>query len=89
MKAFDIVVHGGGIVGCATALGLAQLGFKVGLIENQTPSYSYQQAHEQFDIRVSAINFAAEKVLERLGVWRSIMQGRIRQYSALEAFEHE
>lgn len=87
MKAFDIVVHGGGIVGCATALGLAQLGFKVGLIENQRPSY--QPTPEQFDIRVSAINFAAEKLLERLGVWRCIMQGRIRQYSALEAFEHE
>lgn len=87
LKAFDIVVHGGGIIGCATALGLAQLGFRVGLIESQISSY--HPTPEQFDIRVSAINFSAEKVLERLGIWRLIMQGRTRPYSMLEAFEDE
>ena len=56
MKNFDCVVVGGGMVGAASALSLAQLGLTVAVVEQAKPKkYSPEQ---RFDLRVSAISLA-------------------------------
>tara|TARA_B100001094_G_scaffold285282_1_gene299333 strand:- start:2106 stop:3278 length:1173 start_codon:yes stop_codon:yes gene_type:complete len=85
MQQFDFVIHGAGMIGSATAVGLAQLGFSVALIEAKPPQPF--DALQPFDMRVSALSFASELMLERLGAWSWIRKQRIRTYKHLEAFE--
>ena len=83
----DVVILGGGMIGAATAIGLAQLGLSVTVIEAFRPeAYSSEQA---IDLRVSAISLATETLLERLGALESLTQMRRAPYLGLETWELE
>ncbi|ALO35395.1 2-octaprenyl-3-methyl-6-methoxy-1,4-benzoquinol hydroxylase [Colwellia sp. MT41] len=87
MEHFDCVVIGGGMVGAASALSLAQLGLKVALVEQYQPkNYAVEQA---LDLRVSAISLASENLLNQLGAWQQIKQWRVCPYKRLGVWEHE
>ena len=81
----DAVVIGGGMVGAATALGLAQLGLTVTVIEQIEPKPYDGSA--SLDVRVSAISVASEALLERLGAWSNIIAMRNAPYLGLETWE--
>ncbi len=81
----DVVILGGGMVGAATAIGLAQLGLSVALVEAFQPKpFSPEQP---LDLRVSAISVASEKLLERLGALEGISTMRQVAYKGLETWE--
>ncbi|MGL6122865.1 MAG: FAD-dependent oxidoreductase [Shewanella sp.] len=82
---FDVIVVGGGMVGAATAIGLAQQGLQVALIESFAPE-AYQ-AKQPLDVRVSAISVASEALLERLGALDSLLKMRNVPYLGLETWE--
>ncbi|WP_373818105.1 FAD-dependent oxidoreductase [Glaesserella sp.] len=85
MSQQEIIVIGGGMVGAATALGLAQLGLKVALIEkNPLPTFSTEAP---YDIRISAISVASVDLLEKLGAWQAIAAMRVCPYDGLETWE--
>ncbi|GAA6173168.1 FAD-dependent monooxygenase [Colwellia sp. KU-HH00111] len=85
MKHFDCVVIGGGMVGAASALTLAQLGLTVGLVEQSEPkSYNDEQP---FDLRVSAISLASQYLLEQINAWSQIVQWRACPYKRLGVWE--
>ena len=87
MKQFDCVVVGGGMVGAASALSMAELGLKVAIIERSEPeSYASEQA---FDLRVSAISLASEQLLKQLGAWQHIQQWRSCPYKRLAVWEEQ
>jgi 2-octaprenyl-3-methyl-6-methoxy-1,4-benzoquinol hydroxylase len=87
MNHFDCVVIGGGMVGAASALSLAELGLKIAVIEQKTPhDYSPEQA---FDLRVSAISLASERLLVQLGAWQQLTQWRQCSYKRLGVSELE
>ena len=87
MKNFDCVVVGGGMVGAASALSLAQLGLTVAIVEQNIPTkYSPEQ---NFDFRVSAISLASENLLAQLGAWRQIEAWRHCPYQRLGVWEHD
>jgi 2-octaprenyl-3-methyl-6-methoxy-1,4-benzoquinol hydroxylase len=87
MKQFDCVVVGGGMVGAASALSLAEIGLKVALIEQTKPSvYAPEQA---FDLRVSAISLASQQLLSQLGAWQQLQQWRVCPYKRLAVWEDE
>ncbi len=74
---WDAVVVGGGVVGAACALALANEGLQVALVEGREPSaWSPQRP----DLRVFA--FAADNaaLFESLGVWESVRQAKVRAY---------
>ncbi|MGL5396243.1 MAG: FAD-dependent oxidoreductase, partial [Shewanella sp.] len=51
-QSFDVILVGGGMVGAATAIGLAKQGLHIAVIESFAPeAYSPEQA---LDVRVSA-----------------------------------
>jgi 2-octaprenyl-3-methyl-6-methoxy-1,4-benzoquinol hydroxylase len=87
MKTFDCIVIGGGMVGAASALSLAELGLTVAIVEKHAPiEFSTEQA---FDLRVSAISLSSIHLLEQLNAWRQIKQWRSCAYQRLGVWEHE
>lgn len=84
-QAGEVVVIGGGMVGGALALGLAQHGFSVTVIERAAPPAF--DASAQPDVRISAISAASVSLLRSLGVWDAVQGMRAHPYSRLETWE--
>ncbi|MCT4716130.1 2-octaprenyl-3-methyl-6-methoxy-1,4-benzoquinol hydroxylase [Enterobacteriaceae bacterium H18W14] len=83
----DVAVVGGGMVGAAAALGLAQNGFQVAVIEHQAPA-EFNPANQP-DVRISAISSASVALLESFDVWDAIRAMRCHAYRQLETWEWE
>ncbi len=63
---YDAVIVGGGLVGAATALALAQAGMQIAVIDRDAP---VTQVAPEFDGRGSAVALGSKRFLDRLGVW--------------------
>lgn len=82
---YDIVVVGGSIVGLTTTLALAQLGFKLALVE---PNFHSPTMPGNFDPRNFALTLTSIRILENLGVWSGLDATRnaeIRHMSVWDA----
>ncbi len=86
-EVFDIVVIGGGMVGAATALGLAKQGKSVAIVEGVAPSPF--EVSQPMDIRVSAISMASVQLLQELGSWEGVSAKRYCPYRRLETWESD
>ncbi|WP_434086601.1 FAD-dependent monooxygenase [Shewanella acanthi] len=84
-KSFDVILVGGGMVGAASAIGLAMQGLKVAVIESFAPE-AYQE-EQPLDVRVSAISVASEALLAELGALESLLNMRNVPYLGLETWE--
>ena len=83
---YDAVVVGAGAVGCSFALGLAQQGREVLLLEaaNATPAFDRASP---YDLRVFAISQASEQWFRYLGVWQSIVDKRVCAYTDMQVWD--
>ena len=66
MKQVDVIVCGGGMVGLPLALALAKGGLKVAVVDALPPAATVAP---EFDGRVSALAYAAVRMMEALEVW--------------------
>ncbi|CAH0526623.1 3-demethoxyubiquinol 3-hydroxylase [Vibrio hippocampi] len=82
-----MVVVGGGMVGSASAVGFAQQGRRVAVIEKNTPQPF--EVNQQMDLRVSAISHRSVDLLNQLGAWDSIVSMRVCPYRRLETWESD
>ena len=80
----DVAVVGGGVVGTATALGLARDGASVALVEAQLPT---PWTRTGADLRVVAFSPDNAAWLESLGVWRDITSARAPPYRAMRVWD--
>ena len=62
----DIVIVGGGPVGCVLALALQQNGIKFTMLEARAKAASHS------DTRALALSYGSKLILEKLGVWEAI-----------------
>lgn len=83
----EVVVVGGGMVGAAAALGLAQNGFRVAVIDHAAPPVF--DAASTPDIRISSVSSASVDLLKGLGVWQAVRAMRSHPYRQLETWEWE
>lgn len=67
---YDLVIVGGGASGCALALLLAPLNWRILLVEAQ--SRQEGGASADFDERAIALSCGSQQLLQRLGVWPSL-----------------
>lgn len=81
MKQVQAIVVGGGCIGLSVALGLANLGKKVLLIDAGKPA---QVDSEEFALRVSAISKASQALFEKLGIWQGIQAQRLAAYTNMD-----
>ncbi|NQZ86080.1 MAG: FAD-dependent monooxygenase [Colwellia sp.] len=87
MNNFDCVIVGGGMVGAASALSLANLGLKVAIVEHSQPKDF--DSSQVLDLRVSAISLASEHLLTQLDAWSQLQQWRLCPYKRLGVWEHQ
>lgn len=84
-KAYDIIIVGGGMVGATLACGLAaeaeNLGLeqlKIALIDSNEPQLDWDD--NTYDMRVSAITRASQRLFKEIGVWQHICEQRVSPY---------
>lgn len=82
---YDVVVAGGGMVGAASAVALAQAGLRVLVVERALPAAIKEQAAP--DLRVSAISCASVDLLRQLGAWSRLDTRYCVPYRRLETWE--
>ncbi len=81
----DAIIVGAGLVGTSAALGLARAGLRVALVDaGSAPSWNADDAP---DLRVYAISAASGDLLEKLGVWKSILAARAQPYRAMRVWD--
>lgn len=78
------VIAGGGMIGAATALGLARLGWQVVVVERQ-PQHAI--VADLVPLRVSALNPQSLALLDQLGVLAALRQSTFHPYRQLEVSE--
>lgn len=81
----EAIVVGAGIVGSAIALGLAQQGRRVALVEARAPSE--WRADADPDLRVYAIAPGSQSLLQSLGVWPRIVGARAQAYRGMHVWD--
>ncbi len=81
----EAIVVGAGIVGAAIALGLAQQGRRVALVEAREPAD--WRAEDPPDLRVYAIAPGSQALLGSLGVWPGIAAARVQPYRAMHVWD--
>ena len=87
-KKWDAVVVGGGMVGATAALGLAQNDFDVLLLERAPIDLNWDE-HRPYQMRVSALTRASEKILHHLGAWTGIEKRRYHAFTAMHVWDEE
>ena len=85
MKNADIVIVGGGMVGLAFAVQLADTDLQIKVIEQYPPS----PPTDEITHRVSAINFASQEMLEKVGAWQKISVDRLSPYMQMSVCEKD
>ena len=82
--ALDVVVVGGGVVGAACALALADAGLEVALVEGREPA---RWLPEQPDLRVYAFAPDNAALLQTLGVWEQVKAARVQPYRRMRVWD--
>ena len=80
----DAVIAGGGVVGAACALALADAGLEVALIEGREP---VRWNAEQADLRVYAFAPDNAALLDALGVWSQVRCARAHPYRRMRVWD--
>ncbi|MCP1727463.1 2-octaprenylphenol hydroxylase [Natronospira proteinivora] len=83
---YDIAVVGAGPVGATAALGLAEQGYSVALVDAR-PRQSPPEPDVPMDLRVFAVSRASQRLLGRLGAWAAIAAGRISPYRRMRVWD--
>jgi len=81
----DIVIVGGGMVGATLACALGDSPLKVILLEAGSGQYALPD--KGFELRVSAITRASQRIFETLGVWPGIVARRISPYRDMHVWD--
>lgn len=82
--ALDAVIAGGGVVGAAAALMLAREGLSVALVE---PRHPVAWTPVERDLRVYALAPDNVRLLDELGVWRSVREARVQAYRRMRVWD--
>ena len=82
---FDVIVVGAGMVGATLTLALARQGFKVALVDARAPQLEWPQ--DGYDLRVSAITRASQRIFESLGAWPMMQVERISPYRDMHVWD--
>lgn len=84
---YDVLIIGGGMVGATLACALAEQPLQVGLIDPAAQPATVPT--DTFDLRVSAITRASQRVFMALGVWDTMTSRRVSPFREMHVWESE
>lgn len=84
-QTYDVAIIGGGMVGLATAIGLAEADLNVVVID----AGSTTQVTGDPKLRVSAINKASQQLLINLGAWPYLDHDRVSPYQKMAVWDKD
>ncbi|MCE9679377.1 FAD-dependent monooxygenase [Shewanella sp. AS1] len=84
-QTYDVAIVGGGMVGLATAIGLAMEDLRVVVID----AGETQAVCGEARLRVSALNKASQRLLTHLGAWGNIDEIRIGPYQKMAVWNKD
>jgi 2-octaprenylphenol hydroxylase len=82
-----VVIVGGGMVGAALACLLSDSPLSVAIVEGNPPPLSWPE--ESHDLRVSAVSRTSQRILETLGVWKTIRALRATPYYHMHVWDSQ
>lgn len=84
---FDIIIIGGGMVGLTLAGALKDSRLRIAVVEKKFPPEL--KPDDEFDLRVSAISHASQKVFEHIGAWQGMLNRRANPYMCMNVWDAE
>ncbi|MBW8184014.1 FAD-dependent monooxygenase [Shewanella nanhaiensis] len=84
-KTYDVAIVGGGMVGLATAIGLAMESLRVVVID----AGETQAVTGSPKLRVSAINKASQRLLQNIGAWSYLDEARLSPYQKMAVWDKD
>lgn len=90
MQECDVAIVGGGMVGAALAAGLAGTGLSIVVLDAEAPvepSRTAPSSVHEVEPRVSALTYATQTLLERLGAWQHMLPARVCAYGAMDVWD--
>lgn len=84
---YDLIIVGGGMVGLALAARLAQSQLKIAIIDPKSVEMSWDKS--DYDLRVSAITRASQKLLDEVSAWSFIEQDEKTAYQRMYVWDGE
>lgn len=87
---YDIVIVGGGMVGSmlAAALSLNSL-LKIAVLEQREPEPFTPGSDPDYDLRVSALSIATQRMFENVGAWQGVLSRRACPYREMLVWDGE
>jgi 2-polyprenylphenol 6-hydroxylase len=83
-RQYDLIIIGGGMVGATLARALSASRLRIALVE---PSPQLAPSDHKFDLRVSAITRASQRIFEALGVWQGMLAQRVSPFREMHVWE--
>jgi len=83
--AYDLIIVGGGMVGASLACALGDTPLRIAVVESHPAKTEWPA--ESYDIRVSAITRATERVFRMVGAWQGMVARRVTPYSAMSVWD--
>lgn len=84
-RQYDLIISGGGMVGATLAAALGQHAIKVAVIDPHIPTLEWPRT--EYDIRVSAITRATEKMFDEAGAWSKMCDMRVAPYQHMQVWD--
>ena len=82
---YDMLIVGGGMVGATIACALGDTPLRIGVVEFAPADTKWDE--DSYDIRVSALTRATQRVFERIGAWDGMVGRRVTSYSRMHVWE--
>lgn len=87
---YDLVIVGGGMVGSMLAAALATYSsLRVAVLESREPESFDPGTDPPYDIRVSALSIATQRMFENVGAWQGIVDRRACPYREMLVWDSE
>ena len=87
---FDVVIAGGGMTGAMLAAALAERStLTVCVLERERPEPFEPGSDPEYDIRVSALSVATQRLFENVGAWEAVRARRLCPYRRMMVWDGE